>query len=557
MNKKIIGLLVAIMGISIVGIIIVQLVWMNNAIRVKNELFDRGVNEALITATNRLETMHDFRLINRFSFGDSMHFRGIDPMSPGPPNQPGRITKRIIAPKRSGNQHEQRIEMIVESGKNSNGIKYQISSKNNVSQKGKASEIIVLNTDSIEFQLDSIYQKGIHKFDSLAGHLTEWTDTVNGLRRRFEIKTNKLQRVANKFVQEISNWEENDVPIEQLSEVLGNELRNRNIPIPFELGIIKDSTISNKSAKADSLLLAASVYKVNLFPNNIIQKNIRLAVYFPEKDTFIYRTINWLLVISLLFSILILLTFATSVYFILKQKKISEMKTDFINNMTHEFKTPIATISVAADSIVNTKVIENPDRIRYFIGMIKKENARMNRQVEDILTIARLEKKEFDFKWECFDLHVIIEEAIQSILLQVEKKGGTITSEFNATNSMITSDPSHISNLISNLLDNANKYSPETPEIKISTKNTNQGILILIEDHGIGMSKSVQNRIFERFYRQTSGNIHNVKGFGLGLSYVKAVLEANQGKISVHSEPGKGSRFEAFLPFEITEAKSN
>jgi two-component system phosphate regulon sensor histidine kinase PhoR len=225
------------------------------------------------------------------------------------------------------------------------------------------------------------------------------------------------------------------------------------------------------------------------------------------------------------------------------------MKSDFINNMTHEFKTPIATISVAADSISNQKVIENPERIRYFIDMIKKENRRMNRQVEDILTIARLDKKEFEFKWEALNLHEIIGNAIQSILLQVEKKGGTISSELLAVNPVATSDPNHFANLIYNLLDNANKYSLSTPEIKITSSNTSKGVLITVEDKGIGMTKQVQSRIFERFYRQTSGNIHNVKGFGLGLSYVKAVLEANRGNITVHSEPGKGSCFEVFIPF--------
>ena len=172
-----------------------------------------------------------------------------------------------------------------------------------------------------------------------------------------------------------------------------------------------------------------------MFPNDIFQKNIKLSVYFPEKESFIYKTINWLLLISLIFSVIVLVTFAVSIYFILKQKKISEMKSDFINNMTHEFKTPIATISVAADSISNQKVIENPERIRYFIGMIKKENLRMNRQVEDILTIARLDKKEFEFNWEAFNLHEVIENAMQSIVLQVEKKGGTIDKRFSSNQS--------------------------------------------------------------------------------------------------------------------------
>ena len=549
MNKKIFTGLIVLMGISILGIVIIQLVWMNNAIRVKNELFDRSVNEALTSATNRLENMQDFRMINHFAFGDSAHFRNFAPIPPPPPGVYGRYPKRIILPKSPGNTAAREIEMIVKAGKNKNGFQYHITSKNNRSRKGEEENIIFIDTDSLVKNLDSVYTKGINKFDSLGGQFDEWTGSGSGIKRRFEIKTHKLKRIANRVVQEITAWEENELSIEHVNEVLKKELENRDIPVPFECGIFKDSIISKKTVKADSILLAQSNYKVNLFPNDIFQKNIRLSVYFPEKDSFIYKTLNWLLLISLVFSIIVLVTFAFSIYFILKQKKISEMKSDFINNMTHEFKTPIATISVAADSITNQKIIENPERIRFFIEMIKKENTRMNRQVEDILTIARLDKKDFEFNWEAVNLHEVIGDAIQSIVLQVEKKGGFIASELLAINPVATSDYSHFANLIYNLLDNANKYSLNAPEIKISTRNTGKGVLILVEDKGIGMTKAVQSHIFERFYRQTSGNIHNVKGFGLGLSYVKAVLEANHGTINVHSEPGKGSRFEVFIPF--------
>ena len=548
MNKKIITGLIALMGISILGIIIIQLVWMSNAIRVRNELFDRNVNEALNGTTNRLETLQDFRMINHFALGDTVSLPEDVPPPPPPPPSPNfqgsKSQRELIQPMPSSQQ----IEMIVKGERSKKGIQYHISTKNNRLGYGHNKKVVIINKDSLAQNLDSLYAHGIHKMDSLVGQYKEWNDSASGIKRRFEVKTDQLKRVANKVVREISMWEE-DVSIDRVKEVLTMELKNRNIPIPFEVGIIKDSLISSKTVKADSILLAQSNYKVNMFPNDIFQKNIKLSVYFPEKESFIYKTLNWLLLISLIFSVIVLVTFAVSIYFILKQKKISEMKSDFINNMTHEFKTPIATISVAADSISNQKVIENPERIRYFIEMIKKENLRMNRQVEDILTIARLDKKEFEFNWEAFNLHEVIENAMQSIVLQVEKKGGTIISDFQAVNPVATSDVNHFANLIYNLLDNANKYSLNAPEIKIATRNTSKGVLITIEDKGIGMTKMVQSRIFERFYRQTSGNIHNVKGFGLGLSYVKAILEANHGNITVHSEQGKGSSFEVFIPF--------
>lgn len=550
MNKKIFTVLIALMGISILGIVIVQLVWMNNAIRVKNELFDRSVNEALTSTTARLETIQELRMINHFSFRDSARQRDFEPVPPPPPtpDTPGMHPRRIVIPRVPGNPTAQQIERMIRATRGRQQYNYRITTQSD-SIRGIQHDVIIINTDSIIKNLDSAYAVGLHKFDSLARQFDQQRDSNQQLRKRFDFKTRRLQRTASRVVEEISQWEEKEPSPEMINGILKKELLNRNIPIPFEFGIIKDSIISNKTEKADSLMLEKSNYKVNLYPNDIIQKNIHLAVYFPEKGSFIYKTLNWLLIISLLFSVIVLVTFAYSIYFILKQKKISEMKSDFINNMTHEFKTPLATISVAADSIMNQKIIENPERIRYFVDMIKKENIRMNQQVEDILTIARLDKKEFEFKWQAVNLHEVIEDAIQSIVLQVEKKGGTITSHLEAPNPVATTDPVHFANLVYNLLDNANKYSLNEPEIKISTRNSAKGVIISVEDKGIGMTKSVQSRIFERFYRQASGNIHNVKGFGLGLSYVKAVLEANRGNISVHSEPGKGSRFEVFMPF--------
>lgn len=543
MNKKIVTGLIVLMGFSIVGIIIIQLVWMNNAIKLRNELFDRGVNEALNAATNRLDNEMNFGLINHFSFSDpgDLYKPVPDPPFPPGPPPPGRTrpVKIFMSPRKS----PRKIEMIVNSNVSRPGYKFNYTTVHQKNGKQKDT-LVVLSADS----LGKIYAHGIHRFDSIVANIEYQKDSTGRIRQEFKVRSQKLKRVAQKAVQEISTWEQ-EIPADTLKSVLSKELKNRNIPIVFETGIIRDLKVSTKTEKADSTLLKSSKYQANLYPNDIFQKNVKLAVYFPGKDTFIFKTLNWLLIMSLLFSVVILITFATSIFFILKQKKISEMKSDFINNMTHEFKTPIATISVAADSIANQKVIENPDKIRYFVDMIRKENRRMNRQVEDILTIARLDKKEFEFKWEAFDLHEVIENAIQSIVLQVEKKGGTITCELLAANPVATSDPNHFANLIYNLLDNANKYSLNEPQIKISTRNTSKGVLISVSDKGIGMSKMVQSRIFERFYRQTSGNIHNVKGFGLGLSYVKAVLEANKGTISVHSEPGKGSTFEVFIPF--------
>ncbi len=567
MNKKIFAGLIILMGISILGIIAVQLIWINNAIKVKNELFGRSVTEALNNSVIKLEHLHELSVFNQMVFTDSvLQVKGFKIPPPPPPpkilkKDPAHsaatafVTSSAVARAyNSGNQNT-RIQIITDSA-GAHVFTYKVEASSNIKGDHNSSVMIRSNrpvllyrNDSAVGNLDSMYKFGMVRIDSVVTHLDTIGIVSPNVKKRVEMKAVRLKQLANQVVTEINAWDVRKVDSRQVEKVLKEEFENNQIPIKFEFGIIRDKEITDFTPTADTSRIKNSVYQTNLYPNDIIQKNLKLSVYFPDKESFILRSLNWLLGASFLFSLVILATFALSIFFILRQKKISEMKSDFINNMTHEFKTPIATISVAVDSITNEKVISDPEKIRYFAGMVKKENTRMNRQVEDILTIARLDKKEFEFNWEPVHAHDLINDVIQSIVLQVEKRGGKISTNFQAVNPVITSDKNHFANMIYNLLDNANKYSPDVPEINVSTKNTQRGIMVSVEDRGIGMTKAVQSHIFERFYRQSSGNIHNVKGFGLGLNYVKAVVEANRGTISVQSETGKGSRFDVFLPF--------
>ncbi len=567
------------MGISILGIIAVQLVWMNNAIRVKNEMFKRSVNEALHQTVTRLEDIHNFGVVNHMIFSDDSlnwssskqdHYdfdfdmdteqiRKFDSI---------RILKNVPASKKpvkiirefAPDKNEAVIEITVDDNnaapsKKTHSISYTFSSdkKNGhfilAGEDLDTDQISVFLNDTIISDADSLYSVTTVKIDSLLTDLEDFEFIKPELTKRVKVKAGNLKRMANKVVTEVSTWDIRQIDEELIYNELKKSLQENNIPLDFEYGIKRDSIFDFPKPVTDTSKVANTVFQTQLYPNDIFQKNIKLAVFFPGKDGFIYRSLNWLLLASFLFSLIILLTFALSIFYILRQKKISEMKSDFINNMTHEFKTPIATISVASDSITNEKVVSNPERIKYFAGMIKKENARMNRQVEDILTIARLDRKDFEFNWETIDVHDLIKDAVQGIALQIEKRGGKIETTFDAANPMVSTDRIHCTNVIYNLIDNANKYSVDPPEIKISTGNLQKGVLISVEDKGIGMTKAVQAKIFERFYRQSSGDIHNVKGFGLGLSYVKAVIEANHGTIRVQSEPEKGSKFDVFLPF--------
>jgi two-component system phosphate regulon sensor histidine kinase PhoR len=256
-----------------------------------------------------------------------------------------------------------------------------------------------------------------------------------------------------------------------------------------------------------------------------------------------------LLLVSLVFMLILIFSFYYTISTIFRQKKLSEIKNDFISNMTHEFKTPISTISLACEVLNDKSIEKSPERLSNYVRMIGDENKRLSLLVENILQTAILDKGEFKLKVQDIDLHNLIGQSIVNIRLQVENKGGTIGKELKATRSVVKGDRVHLTNIVFNLIDNALKYTSGEPKISISTRNDEAGIFISVKDNGIGISKENQKRIFETMYRVPTGNIHNVKGFGLGLSYVKAVVEKHKGSIGVESEPGKGSTFTVYLPF--------
>jgi two-component system phosphate regulon sensor histidine kinase PhoR len=253
---------------------------------------------------------------------------------------------------------------------------------------------------------------------------------------------------------------------------------------------------------------------------------------------------------AIFFTLMIIAAFYVTVNALLRQKKLSEIKNDFINNMTHEFKTPLATISLAVDALRNEKVVQDREKSGYFTGIIKEENRRMNKQVETILQASLLDRQEQQLNLRSLHAHLVIQEAMENFQLQLEGKGGKSELQLNAKSDLIEADEVHFMNLITNLIDNAVKYSKENLLIRITTHSTARSLVIRIEDNGIGMSKETQRRIFEKFYRAHTGNLHNVKGFGLGLSYVKTIVDAHRGKIKVESTVGKGTIFTLEFPLK-------
>jgi len=284
----------------------------------------------------------------------------------------------------------------------------------------------------------------------------------------------------------------------------------------------------------------------NLSPREI------LWVIVPNSSGVVLKELRWRIFIAGIFTLIIFAAFYLTVNTMLRQKKLSEIKNDFINNMTHEFKTPLATISLAVDAMKNDKVIGDKEKLNYFSSIIKEENQRMNRQVETILKAALLDRQDVNLMLKPTHVHDVIKDIADNFTLQLNDKNGKVEMDLEATNDLIEADEVHFPNLLNNLIDNSVKYAKEDvpPEIKISTAANGKNMTIRLEDNGIGMAKETVKRIFEKFYRAHTGNVHNVKGFGLGLSYVKTMVDAHGGHIKVDSMPGKGSTFTLELPLK-------
>lgn len=334
---------------------------------------------------------------------------------------------------------------------------------------------------------------------------------------------------------------------ERLSEVnldslISSELSFKNINTPFEYGIYEKQQLTGIKSQHFNPELAE--YKTMLLRYDVMSPPVWLYLYIPKKKSILYQSVQWLMVLTFFLILIIVVTFLITVDQMITQKEISRIKTDFINNMTHEFKTPIATISLATDAMSNPKVLSDPNRLKRYVNMIKDENKRMNQQVEQVLRLALLDKKHLQLRLESIDLNELAEEAVQHMRYQIENRSGNIRLVNNSTNSRIFGDREHIKNVIINLLDNAIKYSFDVLDIEIEIFMPNQKqTAIAIKDKGIGMSKDVVKKIFDRFYRQTTGNIHDVKGHGLGLSYVSEILRLHNAHIQVQSVPNVGSTF--------------
>jgi len=368
--------------------------------------------------------------------------------------------------------------------------------------------------------------------------LTAGIRTSHLVERMFNIPSRDMQLVENRVSKKL------------IDSLLKIEFRAAGLNTKYEFGVYsptRNKLVLQKTGKYPKELLESS-FRYLLFPGEIFSPQNLLMIYFPNERQYVITRIWFLLASSVVLILAIIFSFTYVVTTVFRQKKLSEIKNDFINNMTHEFKTPISTISLACQALSDKDIVKNSAVYDSYISIIDEENSRLQGMAERILQSARLQKGEIVLKLEKINLHDVLRDAIQKVSMQIEKKGGKITMELNAENPDIVADRVHITNIIFNLLDNANKYTPWAPIIFIRTQNINKGILFSIKDNGIGISGSNQKKVFDKLFRVPTGNVHDVKGFGLGLSYVKTIVEKHNGKITLDSELNKGSTFSVYLP---------
>jgi two-component system phosphate regulon sensor histidine kinase PhoR len=351
-----------------------------------------------------------------------------------------------------------------------------------------------------------------------------------------------------------------DVPLiqripskEHLDTLIKRELLNKSITIDYDFWVKlanKDSIIYQNASQKTGEFLPTNVYRFTLFNQDIIRDPGLLYVYFPEKSSLIFSNMFVSMASSVALLLVLISIFAYTIFAIIRQKKLSEMKTDFINNMTHEFKTPVATIMIASEALKDPEVTEDKNRISRLANIIYDENVRLGNHIERVLSVARLEKKEIKLECNPVNVNDLITAVVDSMGLQLQKRNAVLTLDLTAAEDEIMGDELHLSNVIYNLIDNANKYSADTPKIHISTKSNIKNLYIEISDEGIGMTKEQTKRIFDQFYRVPTGNLHDVKGFGLGLNYVQDIVNEMDGSVKVYSEKDKGTTFEVVLPFK-------
>ncbi|WP_405206977.1 sensor histidine kinase [Aquimarina sp. LLG6339-5] len=519
MNKRLFALLILLMSLSLIGIIFVQGYWIQNTVENNREQFSFNAKQILISVSNKIE-YREF---------EEMYY----------PLQ--EILDSIKQP------DNKTIQQLLNIGFDKGSFAFG---------DGVLEEDSKLFSSFIDFNIDTVRLK-----DILNRNAELIDNEKENYQKRYRSKS-KLDRLSTLTDLQRRDYEividqlANFIPIhrrvkkEEVRRLLKKELAERDMKVDFEYAIYSNALATRvRSDDFSANESDGNTFAVPLFVNNEDGSSLyQLYVNFTGKNRYILSTIKGMAILSIIFTLVIVVAYSSALSQLLQQRQISQIKTDFINNMTHELKTPIATINLALDAIKNPKIADDEDKRKRYMTMIREENKRMLTQVENVLRISQLEKNELNIKKEPLELHDIIEDGITHVSLIVENREGYIKTHLGALKSSILANDSHMTNVVVNVLDNAIKYSEGAPKIDIYTENVKNSIVLKIRDQGVGMSKVAQKKIFEKFFREHTGDLHNVKGHGLGLTYVKRIIDDHHGQIWVESERGKGSTFITKLP---------
>ncbi|NOZ36255.1 MAG: HAMP domain-containing histidine kinase [Chlorobi bacterium] len=519
MRKKYIQLLVVIMLITIVLLIFVQLAWVDKALIIEEQVFKDKVNKSLFEVVKIAEEREALLQITHSS---------------------------------------------VPFGKDTSdtGSKFLFEKNFIEDEKDVSEEKDSINRDSINEKRTIYYLKGdsLYRIDAgvkdSLGNYKEFTqdDLKKRIIGNISKKTIFIQDILNRL---ISNETSVDKRLEavQIKQIIANVFNHNKIRYQYFYGVRNQKNEFSVKSPGFDAESSNHTYEIQLFPNDILPSEYYLVVYFKRNKHLMPKDIPKQMVISIIITIIITITFTFIIYLILKQRKLSELKNDFINNMTHELKTPISTISLASQMLTDDTIHIDKNKVDSITKIINDESKRLEFQIEKVLQISLFEKGNIHFNIQDIDIHEIIETAVLNTDIKVKNKGGKISKELTAKKHIIKGDKLHLTNIFFNLIDNAVKYSKENrpPKIFVKTENSDNKIKIIISDNGIGINKEGQKKIFNKFYRVPTGNVHDVKGFGLGLSYVKRIVDEHSGHISVKSELNVGTDFIIYFPLSETK----
>jgi len=527
MSRRVIVILIVLMVLVMTSLILVQINSIYNARQIKEDQFDAMVRSALIRVATQLEMEEAAPLVELANSISSRRNNGIFPgnsnrsISESLNQQTGKLSFRYLQ-RKSGNTITEELK-----------VDYSEPQDEASNERGRPGDFP--NAFDV-----------LHESDGFASK--QYEERQNLRARYFELSTQKavLSRMP---------IEDRIADVNSLVRSIKAELKRQGINLDFRFAVKsfpagKERLIfGDRNYNSNNL----SEYKTPLFPNDDEPKPNWLYIYFPKQNTFLLQETGFLVIPTFVLTAMLIGIFVFTILIILRQKKLSNIKNDFINNMTHELKTPISTISLASQMLRDNTVANTPKTIEHISGIIYQESKRLTTQVEKVLQMAVFNEGKLKLKFKEVNINTLIHSVVLNFELRVKSKNGQLTTELKADPYIIKGDEVHITNVLFNLLDNAVKYSKDEPRIVISTELKDEYLVVSVKDHGIGIQSEYVGQIFERFYRVPTGNVHDVKGFGLGLSYVKKIVDSHHGKIKVESAPNKGTKFMIYFPINAEE----